>query len=404
MGGAIGIGAGNDFLTVLIYLSRHDSAADFAELVDRLIPKSHVALGVGIAAVEDAAALASPLYHMAFVAFRAHDAGIDDDGFVRIAGGAFQVATIGALAIDHEGAAVVTFHVGHFFGAFGQAVRLDVLAVRIVRAGQIFPVATDLHDHLGAAFLTGHIGDFLIFLLIFFRFHIGFGELFGEDIVEAAHDFLVGGFAFGDFIEPSFQVRCEAYIDDAFEIFLQKVRHFEADVGGYELLPIFGHIAALLDGIQNGRVGRRAADAFFFEGLDEAGFGVAGRRRGEVLLAFGFLVHHHLAFSKRRQEIFFLVFLLGGNRKDREAREKHMDAGGFQEIVAALDGGGGALLDLRRHLGGDEAIPNEGIEPHLVAGKHVGQRGRRELQIRRTDGFVGILGVLRLAEDVRLGR
>ena len=77
------------------------------------------------------------------------------------------------------------------------------------------------------------------------------------------------------------------------------------------MLPIFGHIAALLDGFQNGRVGGRAADAFFFEGLDEAGFGVAGRRRGEVLLAFGFLVHHHLAFSKRRQEIFFLIFFLG---------------------------------------------------------------------------------------------
>ena len=81
-----------------------------------------------------------------------------------------------------------------------------------------------------------------------------------------------------------------------------------------------------------------------------------------------------------------------------------MNAGGFQEIVAALDGGGGALLDLGRHLGGDEAIPNEGIEPHLVAGKYVGQSRRRELQIRRTDGFVGILGVLRLAEDVRLRR
>ncbi len=299
---------------------------------------------------------------------------------------------------------MVAGYVGNFLWSVDKAVWLDILAVGIVRARQIFPIAAHLHNHLGAAFLAGHIGDFLIFRFIFFRFHIGGFQFLGEHVIETAHHLLIGGFAFGDFIQPIFQIGSESHIDDAFEIFLQKLGHFETDVGGDELLAFLGHVAALLDGVENRRIGRRTADALFFQRLDEAGFGISGRRRSEVLFAFRFLVHHQLAFFQRRQEIFFLFLLLRSRTQNGEAREKHVHAGGFQEIISADDGRGGALLNLRRHLGRDEAIPNERVEPHLVAGQHGGKHLGRELEAGGTNGFVSVLRILRLAEHIGLRR
>ena len=172
MGRAVRIRAGNDFFARFIGFLRHDGTASLTELVDRLIPERHVALRVAAASVENAAAMASALHHMTFMALWTDDARVDHDGFIRTAGRTLQVAAIGARAVDHECAAGIAFHIRHLFRPFGKAVRFDVLAVRIIRAGKIFPVAAHFHDHLCAAFLTGDIRDFLILLLIFFRFDI----------------------------------------------------------------------------------------------------------------------------------------------------------------------------------------------------------------------------------------
>ena len=172
MGRTVRIRAGNDLLARFIGFLRHDGSASLTELVDRLIPERHVALRVAAASVENAAAMASALHHMPFMALRTDDARVDHDGFIRAAGRTFQITAIGACAIDHERTAGIAFHIRHLFRPFGKAVRLDVLAVRIIRAGEIFPIAAHFHDHLCTAFLTGDIRDFLILLLILFCFYI----------------------------------------------------------------------------------------------------------------------------------------------------------------------------------------------------------------------------------------
>ena len=62
-----------------------------------------------------------------------------------------------------------------------------------------------------------------------------------------------------------------------------------AQQGGLELFLVALHIAAVDDGGDDGRIGGGAADAVFFQCLDEGGFGVAGGGLGELLFALQLL-------------------------------------------------------------------------------------------------------------------
>ena len=174
--------------------------------------------------------------------------------------------------------------------------------------------------------------------------------------------------AVGDFIQPVFQIGREIYIDNAFEIFLQQVRHFKPDFRRHKLLSFLHHILSLLDGIQNGGIGGRTADSLFFHSLDEAGFGVPWRWRSEMLLRFRFHMGHLFTLLQRRQgSVFLSIPLLFLCRlHNGEAVKEDVAPAGTKGAAAASQKGGDGHLDLGSHLAGDETVPDEGIKPELV--------------------------------------
>ena len=121
-----------------------------------------------------------------------------------------------------------------------------------------------------------------------------------ERLVESVDDRLPFERSFGYVVELLFDVGCEVETHHVGEVRQQEVVDYHADVGRKELALfgaaglgavglrddaaiefetmidtrlalaiLFDHVAALLDGLDGGRIGRRAADAEFFEPADE---------------------------------------------------------------------------------------------------------------------------------------
>ncbi len=102
---------------------------------------------------------------------------------------------------------------------------------------------------------------------------------------------------------------------------------------GHQPLLVDAHIAAVLQHLQDGGVGRGPADAELFHALDERRFRIARRRLGEVLRGVDRLLLQHFAGAHGRQAAGFLVvaglvlaFLIEGE----EAVEFDDLAGGAQ--------------------------------------------------------------------------
>ena len=99
------------------------------------------------------------------------------------------------------------------------------------------------------------------------------------EVVEPVGPSLV---ARGDLIEFVFHRRGEVIVDQAGKVLLEqsddRERHPRRDQGTALLV----HIAPVLDGLDDRRVGRRSADAEVFQRLDQRSLGEAGRRAGGV--------------------------------------------------------------------------------------------------------------------------
>ena len=109
---------------------------------------------------------------MSFMTLRADDGSVNDNGLIRIAVGTFQIPSIRSHAVNHQCTALIAMDIRNLFRPVDQAVRLDVLAVRIVRTGKILAVAPQLYNHLCAAFFADNIRNLCFFLLVFGSFHI----------------------------------------------------------------------------------------------------------------------------------------------------------------------------------------------------------------------------------------
>ena len=186
--------------------------------------------------------------------------------------------------------------------------------------------------------------------------------------------------------------------DIAFEEPFQKRGQQTAGFLGEEPVLLGPHIVAVLQYLQRGRVGRRAANAQFFQPLDQAGFGIARRRLGEMLRSIDALLRRSIARTERGQHCAILVIPIARlvaallvNRE--ETGELHDLPGGAQLMLAgavaqrnasALDIGGG-------HLAGHRPLVDQVIKPRLVAAA-VLVLGK----VGRADRLVGFLRVLRL--------
>ena len=184
-----------------------------------------------------------------------------------------------------------------------------------------------------------------------------------------------------------------------------------ADVGRLERAAFQHGVGLVQQGLDDAGIGRRAADAVFFEGLHQAGFGVARRRLGEVLLAQDVLERHALAFGQRRQLrvgfVFVVLFLvLAFLVHQQEAGIDHGGAGGAERVLRA---GGQLHADGvergRDHLAGHRALPDQLVQAAFVVAQELADLRRRAAGEGGADGFVRFLRVLgfRLV-DVRFRR
>ena len=78
--------------------------------------------------------------------------------------------------------------------------------------------------------------------------------------------------------------RAKKLFDVALEETFQEADHDAAFVFRDEPLLVDAHVAAVLEHLQDRRIGRRPTDAKFFHALDEGGLGEARWRFGEMLI------------------------------------------------------------------------------------------------------------------------
>ena len=74
----------------------------------------------------------------------------------------------------------------------------------------------------------------------------------------------------------------EVVVDEPPEVVLEQPDHRERDPGRHQRAALLPDVAAVLDRLDDRRVGRRAADAELLQRLDQARLGVAGGRVGGV--------------------------------------------------------------------------------------------------------------------------
>ena len=232
------------------------------------------------------------------------------------------------------------------------------------------------------------------------------GGMARELFPKIAQHLLVVEFAGRNLVELLFEPGREAELDIAGKEALEKGGDEAAAVFGHER-PLFEpHIVAVLEHRQSRSVGGRPADAELFHLLDQAGFGVAGRRLGEMLLDIAGLERRLVTGFQRRQ--FAAVFVLRCVRiaiflgfdavEGKKARKGHDRADGAQHDGPArgtdVDVGGGALDLGGPHLTGQRPPPDQPVNLLLV-GIEVQRIGMPE-HVGGANRLVRFLGVLRL--------
>ena len=140
-----------------------------------------------------------------------------------------------------------------------------------------------LDDHGRAAFIAGQVRGHSFALQVL---HLDFGlfQVFLERIVEVLQGLCPGQLPFFHLVQLVFHLGRELDVEDIPEILHQEVIDQTTQVGGKKPAFFLGDIFPLLDIVENGGVGRRAADALFFQVFDQGRLGVPGGRLGEVLL------------------------------------------------------------------------------------------------------------------------
>jgi hypothetical protein len=183
---------------------------------------------------------------------------------------------------------------------------------------------------------------------------------------EVAHQLLPGEFAGRDLVELTFEVGGEVVFDILAEEVFEEGDDETAAVIRDEAVLVHLHVIAFAQLLEDRRVGRRPADAEFFELLDEARFRITRRRFGEVLISLHVFDLDALALLQLRQAAVFFVFLVVAAFliELQEAVEENDLAGGAEFDLAGRLGeiDAGALDRGCFHLARDSALPNEIVE------------------------------------------
>src|SRR6185503_12357597 len=326
------------------------------------------------------------------------------------------------LTNDHRCAAQMTFVLRHHRLGLLALDRPRVLAgLRMILAGEERSEEAAARLELAAAIRTARIRHR--------REVVGIGDegggiYFGQPQVERRPEvlehFLPAEVSVFDLVELLLHLRGEVDVKDVGELLHHHLLDGLAELGGEEAALVELYVAAVGEHRDDRRVRRRPADAQPFEFFNEARFGEARRRLGEVLARRDTLARHlltdvddgqRLLVLERLGVAFFARFLI----ERQEALELHDRPGRPEEIAATADirlrrGGdvevdGGRIEDRRRHLARHEPLPHELIELELVGAQELLHGVRAARGIGRTNRLVRVLRILRLfAAAVQLRR
>ena len=210
-----------------------------------------------------------------------------------------------AAALDgHFLAAIVAIFGGTFgiaLGDFGRKI-LDEVALGITRAAEEKSVAADAFEQFALAAL---FAGFACRDARFVREHLLVGpvEVHDKFFPEFLDGFAPVKLSFLDFVKLFFEARSEGNVEDVLETFHEQTADALAKHGGREATLLFLDVLALDDGGDDRGVRGRAANAFFFQVLDQRRFGVARRRLGEMLLRTNLTELQRLAFFDSRKRV-----------------------------------------------------------------------------------------------------
>ena len=152
--------------------------------------------------------------------------------------------------------------------------------------------------------------------------------------------------------------------------------HGEGGPGGDQGGAFLADVAAVLDGLDDGGVGGRPADAAFFEFADERCFGVVRRRGGGVFLGLDQLRVERVTLAQRRQDPLFFGHIalgfVGALHVGRKKPSKLMTLPKAEKVAwpcspAGATNHGGARADCVLHLAGQSVLPDEVVKAEFVA-------------------------------------
>jgi len=230
--------------------------------------------------------------------------------------------------------------------------------------------------------------------------------------VELGHHIGPGDFALFDFVEFLLHLRGEPDVEQLRQSSHQKVVDPETEFGRNQLALFPVDVGAVLDGPQDRRIGRGAADAVLFQLLDERRFAVARRRLGELLLRFEILDGQRVAVLEAAEHLglmafaLALLFLFVDLAETGEDRDRRGGAEGVGVRIGAAQHHvhRGQVLDRRSHLAGNKTPPDRRVEPELRGVEELRHQFRRATHVGRTDRFVRFLRRGFVLVKVRLGR
>src|SRR5690606_21616184 len=226
---------------------------------------------------------------------------------------AFLTATFGAQGVGFR---VVTFqYVENFVlrhqmdGGFAAFFRRQCIA----RAAQEYARCSGTNDHLTAAGGAVDAGQYHLVRqhTALFRIFLGFIQLIGKVAKEAVEYLFPFRLVAGNLVKTVFHLRGEIIVHQLAEVGFQTVGNNFTHFFSVEATVFDTHVATVLDGRDDRRIGRRTTDTAFFQLFHQRGFAETGWRLGEVLSRDQFNQRQFVPFVDSRQRSVFIAFTQG---------------------------------------------------------------------------------------------
>ena len=211
-----------------------------------------------------------------------------------------------------------------------------------------------------------------------------------------------------DLVEVVLHPSGEGVVDEVGEVAFHHIDHGERCERGHERRALLPHIAAVLDGANDRRVGRWAANAQFLKTLHEAGLGEPARRGGHVTICFKRDVAGGVTLLEGRKATLVVSLILVYVRVGvffvnltKAAMGDHCAGGIENNIGTGLRVGAESQLNgvtsAVRHLRGNGALPDQLIGTSLRLRNLLRHLIRKLKRVaRRANGLVCLLRVLDL--------